>query len=59
MQIDIRELAMQAMASRSISRGEHQLVKSMLGQQDLEATERELVARLFYGIRRGLLEVVE
>ncbi len=59
MNIDIRELAGQILASRTISRLEQQLMAALLGQDDLDAQERTLIERVFYGVRHGLLEVVE
>ncbi len=59
MQIDIRDLAAQVLASRTISRFEHQLMSALLGQDDLEEQDRLLAERLSYGIRRGLVQVVE
>jgi len=59
MNFDIRELAEQALVSRTISRLEQQFVSTLLFKPELGEHERTLVARLSYGIRRGLLQVVE
>jgi len=59
MKIDIRELASQILASRTISSLEQQLMAALLGQEDLDAQERTLIERVLYGVRHGLLEVVE
>lgn len=59
MKIDIRELAAQILASRTISSLEQQLMTALLGQGDLNDQERTLIERVFYGVRHGLLDVVE
>mgnify|MGYP005844697137 CR=1 FL=1 len=59
MQIDIRDLAAQVLTSRTISRLEHQLVAAFVGRDDLDEQDRLLVERLSYGVRRGLVQVVD
>ncbi len=59
MRVDIRELAAQILASRTISRLEQQLMAALLGQEGLDDQERTLIERVFYGVRHGLLNVVE
>ncbi len=59
MNIDIKELAAQILASRRISSIEQKRVSKLLFDPSLGDYERTLIARLAYGVRHGLLEVVE
>ncbi len=59
MTMDLQELVAQILSSRRISVVDQQLMSSLLDQDNLNDEERTLVERVFYGVRHGLLKVVD
>lgn len=58
--VSIEELVAQIMLSRKITRGDQQhLMSSLLSKDLLDEQERILIDRVFYGVRHGLLRVVD
>ena len=58
-QRNIEELVSQIMLSRRISRSDHQKLVSVASKYVLGEEEQALIDRIFYGVRHGLLQVVE
>lgn len=58
-QKNIEELLSQIMLSRRISRSDHQKLVSVASKYALGEEEQALIDRIFYGVRHGLLKVVE
>ena len=56
---DLQELVTQVLSSRRISVVDQQLMSSLLAQDNLNDEERTLIERVFYGVRHGLLKVVD
>lgn len=59
MTMDLQELVAQVLSSRRISVVDQQLMSSLLDQDNLNDEERTLIERVFYGVRHGLLKVVD
>ncbi len=59
MRIDIQELVTQILSSRCISLPEKQLMSSLLNQDNLKEEDKTLIERVFYGVRHGILRVVD
>ncbi|MDB9496653.1 hypothetical protein PN441_09830 [Spirulina major CS-329] len=55
----IRELSMQALSNRTLSRYDHQRMQLILQEQGdgLDVLDRTLAQRVFYGVRHGLLDI--
>lgn len=59
-QTNIEELVAQILMDRKISYTDQQLLKSaLLFGNALDEQERTLIDRVFYGVRHGLLHLVE
>jgi hypothetical protein len=59
MNINLQDIAAQILVSRTVSSPQQQLIEALLSQEHLDEQERILIKRLSYGIRRGLLTVVD
>jgi len=58
--VTIEELVAQIMLSRKITRGDQQhLMSALLSKDLLGDQDRILIDRVFYGVRHGLLRVVD
>jgi hypothetical protein len=57
--INIRDLSMRILSSRSMSGLEQEVISNLLQHDELGDQERTLIRRIFYGVRHGLLTVVE
>lgn len=59
-QISIEELVAQILMYRKITYTEQLILKrALLAKDALDEKERTLIDRVFYGVRHGLLKVVE
>lgn len=58
-QFSVQDLSGEILFSRKISRQEEYRLRSALLQQSLSEDDRILIDRVFYGIRKGLLKVVD
>lgn len=59
-QINVEEFVSQILISRQVTRmDEHLLMWAMLIKDSLDEGERTLINRVFYGVRHGLLRVIE
>ncbi len=56
---DLQDLIAQILSSQSISRIEQQRMSLMLRYNQLDEHDRALIERIFYGMRHGLLMVVD
>ncbi|MGB3692562.1 MAG: hypothetical protein WA865_20295 [Spirulinaceae cyanobacterium] len=59
MRIDIQELVARVLSSRRISLPEKQLMSSLLHEDNLPDEDKTLIERVFYGVRHGILQVVD
>lgn len=59
MTMDLQELVAKVLSSRRISVVDQQLMSSLLDQDNLDDEDRTLIERVFYGLRHGLLKVVD
>ena len=57
--INIRDLSLKILSSRSMSGLEQQVMSTLLQHDELGEQERTLIRRISYGVRHGLLTVVE
>lgn len=56
----IEELVAQILMERKVTFTEQQILRNVLLYADeLDETERTLIDRVFYGVRHGLLKIVE
>ena len=59
-QLSIEELVAQILLERQVSPREQQLLRcALLFGDELDEKERTLIERVFYGVRHGLLSLVE
>lgn len=59
-QLNIEELIAQILMNRKITYTEQLRLRfALLSEDTLDEKERTLIARVFYGVRHGLLTVVE
>ena len=59
-QVSIEELVAQILVERKVSYREQQLLTcALLFRDELDEKERTLIERVFYGVRHGLLSLVE
>ncbi len=58
-QFSVQDLSGEILFSRKISRQEEYRLRTALLQQSLSEDDRILIDRVFYGIRKGLLKVVD
>lgn len=59
-QINIEELVAQILVNRRITHRDQYLLKyALLFEETLDEQERTLIDRVFYGVRHGLLKLVE
>lgn len=58
-QFSIQDLSGEILFSRKISRQEEYRLRSALLYQSLSEDDRILIDRVFYGIRKGLLQVID
>ena len=59
-QASIEELVTKILVERRLTYTEQQiLMRALLSQESLDEQERTLIDRVFYGVRHGLLQVVE
>jgi hypothetical protein len=59
-QINIEELVAQILINRRITYRDQYLLKfALLSEESLDEKERTLIDRVFYGVRHGLLKIVE
>lgn len=59
-QVNIEEFVSEILLSRQVTRMDEQLLMwAMLIKDSLDEGERTLINRVFYGIRHGLLRVIE
>ncbi|HEY9822286.1 MAG TPA: hypothetical protein V6D35_16175 [Candidatus Sericytochromatia bacterium] len=59
-QLDIEELIAQILMNRKITYTEQLRLRfALLSEDTLDEKERTLIDRVFYGVRHGLLRVVE
>lgn len=58
--INIEELVAQILIDRRITYKDQYLLKfALLSEDSLDERERTLIDRVFYGVRHGLLKIVE
>lgn len=57
--VDLQDLIAQILSSQSISRLEQQRMSLMLQYNQLDEQEKTLIERVFYGLRHGLLVIVD
>ncbi|MEA5417856.1 hypothetical protein VB712_01385 [Spirulina sp. CCNP1310] len=59
MSTSIRELTLRALTNRTLSRYDHHRMQLILQEEghSLDAQDRTLIQRVFYGVRHGLLNV--
>lgn len=56
----IEELVAQILMERRVTSTEQQILRcALLYADELDETERTLIDRVFYGVRHGLLRIVE
>ncbi|MEW6495891.1 MAG: hypothetical protein AB1589_25725 [Cyanobacteriota bacterium] len=59
-QLCIEELVAQILMERKVTSTEQQILRcALLYADELDETERTLIDRVFYGVRHGLLRIVE
>ncbi len=58
-QVNLEQLANEALSSRQISRVHQQLINTMVSQNLLASKDRILVDLILYGVRNGLISVVD
>lgn len=59
-QLCIEELVAQILMERKVTSTEQQILRcALLYADELDDTERTLIDRVFYGVRHGLLRIVE
>ena len=59
-QVSIEELVAQILMYRRISHTDQQLLRSaLLSKHALNEKDKTLINRVFYGVRHGLLKIVE
>ena len=59
-QLCIEELVAQILMERKVTSTEQQILMcALLYADELDETERTLIDRVFYGVRHGLLRIVE
>lgn len=58
--MSIEERVAQILMERRVTYTDQQMLRwALVSQQELEEQERTLIDRVFYGVRHGLLRVVE
>lgn len=58
--ISIEERVAQILMERRVTDTDQQMLRwALVSQQELDEQERTLIDRVFYGVRHGLLRVVE
>jgi hypothetical protein len=58
--LSIEELVAQILMERRVTYTDQQLLKwALLSREELDEQDRTLIDRVFYGVRHGLLRVVE
>lgn len=59
-QVSIEELVTRILVERRLTYTEQQiLMLALLSKESLDEQERTLIERVFYGVRHGLLQVIE
>jgi hypothetical protein len=59
-QVSIEELVAQILIERRVTHTDQQLLmRALLSEDALDEKERTLIDRVFYGVRHGLLRLVE
>jgi hypothetical protein len=60
LQFNLEETIIRVISSRQItSKDKQQLKNAFLGHENLAEDEITLIDRIFYGVRHGILEIVE
>jgi hypothetical protein len=58
--LSIEELVAQILMERRVTYTDQQILKwALLSREELDEQDRTLIDRVFYGVRHGLLRVVE
>ena len=58
--LSIEELVAQILMERRVTYTDQQILKwALLSREELDEQDRTLIDRVFYGVRHGLLKVVE
>ncbi|HEY9608453.1 hypothetical protein [Allocoleopsis sp.] len=58
--VSIEELVAQILMERRVTYTDQQILKwALLSREELDEQDRTLIDRVFYGVRHGLLRVVE